>query len=279
MSVGDITWKVNGIDLDTALGAVLTDATVVRADVTTRRTEVEIPGEHGVLSPGLPVYTAPQVLLSPKWHVTSQAQLEEKVNHARALLGQPTLTLTRVSGGLETAAAARLVSISAGDFLVGTYESILATLTVPGVFFRAAEATTPDQAFDTDLTNWEVAALSGSTGPVGDATIRITGPATSVTLTDPMSGTGLSWAGSLTAGQYLFLTGRPLTARKSTSPDAWAAGGSSELANVSFPAAGRLQLFPVVQSPTSRKVLLSAAGGGRTVGVTKIAVRGKPSYL
>ena len=278
--VGDITWKINGYDLDTALGAFLTDVSVWRPNVAARRSPITIPGAHGTINPGLPVFDEPQVTIVPKWYAASQAQLEEFTNHARALFGQPAIVLSRVSGGVETSAVANLVSITEGDFIVGNMASCTVLLAIPGVFFRGAEVTSDDAAFDSDLVDVELDAdLSGSSAPIGDAVFRITGPASSVSLTDPLTGTGLSWAGSLTAGQYLYLSGKPLDARISTSSSAWASGGTSELANLDWPAAGRLQLWPVVQTASVRKVLVSAAGGGRTIGVTKLAVRAKASYL
>ena len=276
--MGDITWKLNSYDLDEALGAFLTDTTVWRPNVTVRRSPITIPSVHGTTSPAQVVFDEPQVTISPKWNCASQADLEEKTNHARALFAQPTLLLGRVSGGLETSAKANLVSISEADFLVGQTASCVILLAIPGVFFRSTLTTGDDLDFSTDLASVEIGGLSGSTGPVPDATIRITGPCTNPYVTDPLSGTGISWAGTLTAGQYLFLRARPLTGRVSTDPDSWVAGGTDVSAQVSFPAAGRLQLWPVVQTATSRKVLLSATGTGKTA-ATKLAVSGQGSYL
>ena len=116
--IGDVTWKVNGIDLDTDLGAYLVDSTIIRPDVTMRGTSITIPGQHGIVVPSLQTFEAPQVVIGIHWSADDQDALEEMVNHARALLMQPTVTLTRVSGALETHATAQLVSLSTSDFLV-----------------------------------------------------------------------------------------------------------------------------------------------------------------
>ncbi len=276
--MGDITWKLNSYDLDEALGAFLTDISVWRPNVTTRRSPITIPGVHGTTSPARVVFDEPQVTISPKWNCADQAELEEKTNQARALFTQPTLLLGRVSGGLETAAKADLVSISESDFIVGQTATCTVLLAIPGVFFRSPVVTGDDIDFSTDLASVEIPGLSGSTGPVPDATIRITGPCTNPYVTDPLSGTGMSWPGSIDAGQYLFLRPRPLTGRVSTDPDSWVAGGTDVSAAVSFPAAGRLQMWPVVQTATTRKVLLSASGSAKTA-ATKLAVRAQGSYL
>lgn len=149
---------------------------------------------------------------------------------------------------------------------------------IPGTFFRAAAWTSADLAFAADLTMAELSGLSGSTAPIGDATIRVTGPATSVTVTDPTTGAGITWSGSLAAGQYLFMRPRPLSARISSLSSEWTSGGTDVSTGLDFPAAGRLQLWPVVQSATVRKVLINATGDGRTT-ATKLAVQAQGAYL
>jgi len=272
------TWLLNGIDLDVETGH-LAAVTLWRPPISTRRSPVTIPGMHGSLTSGLPVFEDPQIVIGIRTTQTTQAALEEAVNMVAALLTQPTLTVTRVSGGLTTSARAELVSADMdNDFLAGGTSAPVAVLSIPGVFFRDTAAVSTDFPFTADLVNQEVATLSGSTGPIGDAVIRITGACTNPVVTDPGTGTGISYAGTVASGQYLFMSARPLSARISSSASDWLSGGSDVSPAVSFPAAGRLQLWPVVQSATVRKVLLSATGTGRT-GSPKLAVRGQRSYL
>ncbi len=279
MATGDITYKLNGYNLDTGLGAFLTDVTVWRPPVAVRRSPLVIPGVHGTVRGRLPVYDEPQVTIAPKWRVANQAELEERVNQMQALLGQPTLTLSRVSGGVETSAAVELVSITPAEFVVADTATCTILLAVPGVFFRGAVATGTDLAFSANLTNAEpLAALSASTGPIGDAILRVTGPCTNPSISDPNTGTGMYYTGTVPAGQYLYLCARPMVARISTSAAAWLSGGSDVSSLAGFPAAGRLQLWPVVQSSTVRKILLSATGSSRT-SATKLAIRGQAAYL
>lgn len=275
----DHTWKLNGIDLDTALGdGFISDVSIWRPGASTRRSVITLSGIHGAISPGLPIFDEARANIGLRFVEQSQAALEERVNHIRALFGQPSILLGRVSGGVETSAVAKLESISDDDYVVGVTNRMVIQLAIPGAFMREAVATSDDLAFSADLVAAEVASLSGSSAPVTDAVVRVTGPATTVSVTDPSSGTGIYWAGALAAGQYLFLAARPLDARISANAADWTTGGTSELANVSFPAVGRLQLWPVVQSPTVRKVLISATGSGRSA-ATKLAVRAGRSYL
>jgi hypothetical protein len=275
----DFSWTVNGVPFETAFGNLfLTDATVWRPPVTVRDVSIVIPGQHGALAPGLPVYEEPTVTLTLRSRQASQAALEEAVNQATAILAAPTLTLSRVSGALATSAVAKLKSISQDDFTYARTARITAQYRVPGVFFRTAVWTSSAIVFASALTNVEMAGLSGSTGPVVDAVVRVGGPCTNPYVTDPTTGTGISYTGTVAAGQYLYLSARPLSGRLSSSDSAWASGGTDVSGLVSFPAAGRLQLWPVVQTATTRKVLISASGSGMTAATT-LAVRAQGSYL
>ena len=277
--MADVTWKLNGLDLDEDLGGYLGAVTVWRPAVSVRGTTIVIPGQHGARRPGLPVYEEPQVTIQlVRDEVETQSDLEEKVNQASALLAQPSLTVTRVSGDLETSAVASLVSIAADGFIPGRAGSATALLAVPGVFFRRPVWTSPDLAFAGDVTSVELAGLSGSTAPIPDAVIRITGPRTNPYVTDPSTGTGIFWQGTVAAGQHLFLCPKPLSARLSANAADWLSGGTDVSGAVSFPAAGRLQMWPVVQTATTRKVLVSATGTGGTA-ASKLAVRAQGSHL
>lgn len=276
----DFTYTMNGVDLDTALGAgFISDVSVWRPPITTRRSSLILPGEHGVINPQLPVFEEPTVTIGIRVIEADQGDLEERANHVRALFTQPALVLGRTSGGLTTSAVAQLVSLNDEDYLVGSTDRIIVILAIPGVFFRGPVVTSPDIPFAANLTNQEIAELTGSTAPIIDSIIRVKGPASSVNITDPLTATGISWAGSLLINQYLFLQARPLAARISSNAGDWTAGGTSELARVDYPGPGRLMMWPVVQSATARKVLLNASGGGRTAGQTQLTVRAARSYF
>lgn len=271
-------YLINGLDLATALGLTLTDDTTWRSSVSVRRSPITIPGQHGTLNPSRPVIDESKVSVDAWAIAASQAQLEEAVNQFNALAMQSTLTLTRASGGITTSAIANLVSIAHSDYVEDTAAHLVALFAIPAGLFRETVANGDDIAFSANLVNTELVALSGSSGPIVDAVVRITGPATSVSITDPGTGTGLTWAGTLAAGQYLFLCAKPLSGRISANASDWISGGTDQSPLVSHPAAGRLELCPVVQSGTVRKILLSASGVGRSA-ATKIAVRAGRCYL
>ncbi len=271
------SWLINGLSVADIFGK-LTAETTWKMGTANRRTVAQLPGIHGSLALGLPVLDEPTVTLDVLFRAATEAQLEEAVTHFQALCATPTVTLTRVSGGVTTTADASLVSVGHDGWVPGASSHLTVVFAIPGAMFRGPLVGVDDVVFSGALVAHELEPLSGSSAPIGDAVARITGPATSVSLTDPSSGTGMSWSGTLTAGQYLFLRARPLMARISSVSTDWWAGGTDVLGQIDYPSAGRLQLFPVVQSATVRKIQISASGTGLS-GASRISVLGRQAHL
>lgn len=278
MAVGDIGWLVNGLDLEAALGGSVQSAGMWRPPISTQQTLVKTAGEHGSVAMGLPVYESPTLSIELLLRASSQADLEAKVAQIHAVLGAPNLTVTRIYKSGPLSARAVLATVGHSDFVFGSLTRVLVSLSIPGVFLRDAVWTSGDIAAQTDVTAAELTGLSGSTAPIGDAVLRVTGPCTNPYISDPTSGTGLQWVGTVAAGQYLFMSARPLNARLSSTSTDWASGGTDVSAALTYPAAGRLQLWPAVQDATTRKVLISMTGSGRTI-ATELTVRGQGAFL
>ncbi|MDF2805469.1 MAG: hypothetical protein K0S43_415 [Cellulosimicrobium sp.] len=276
--VDEITWSLSGVD---TIRWGLQSVSMWRPPVGVRRRSFEVPGRHGVIPVGLPVFDEPTVSLTMWCHATTQDALEVATMELVALLTAPGLTLGRTSGDVVASAPAQLVSVTPDEFTTGAEATFEVVLAVPGVFLRAEAVTGPDVALATPGgQDVPVAALAAATGPTTDAVLRVTGPATSVAFVDVVSGTGLSWAGALTAGQYLFLDAGALTARRSSSDADWASGGTAVSGALDTPAAGALQLWPrmAAADPAVRAVTVRASGTGWGAG-TALAVRAAPAYL
>lgn len=276
------TWRVNGMDLDDAgsLGWLM-EGTMWRPPVGTRRRAVVVPGRHGTLSPTLPEFEEPIVRLTCRTlpTLTTHTTIAAAVDALTALVTQPAPTLTRISAGVTASARAELVSITSDDFSISLRAVTTVLFAIPGVFLSETATVGTDLAFSADLVSAEVSHLAGLTGPVGDAVVRITGPATNPAVTNPITGTGISWTGVVPAGQYLFMSAATLTARLSAASGDWLAGGTPVTATVSYPPAGGLQLWPTVSpTPTDRKALLSATATGKSA-ATKLAVRAGRWFL
>lgn len=280
-----IGWRANGVSLPK-----VARVSTFRPPVSTRRTPVEIAGRHGVITTGLPTFGEPAVTIIIESTAGSQAQVEAAVAQVQALLAQPTITLTRIAGGIEASASADLVSIAPGRHTPHMWAELTAVLAIPGVFFRAAAATGTPLGFSADLADVALPHLQGSSGPIPDAVARLKGPHSgTVTVTDSATGTGLIQASAaLTAAQYLYMDAARLRSWISSSAGQWTPGGTDVSQNLDYPAAGILQLWPRVEPAvgdpsielaSAPMVRLNAVGGSGRTADTTLAVRAARSYL
>lgn len=83
---------------------------------------------------------------------------------------------------------------------------------------------------------------SMSDAPIVDALVRVPASATSVSVTDPMTNTGVSWSGTRSK-PWLYLDASNLRAWESDSASAWS-GGTDKTNGIDYPANGPLQLWP-----------------------------------
>ena len=282
--MSDLAWSINGIELPSTRGELFaTEATVWRTpSIAPVRRALTVAGQHGSLEFGSPVFAEPTVTLVARFRYRTLVELEQAVGWFNSLITSPTVTLTRTSGEMVMSAGARLVSVAHDDF-VWSREFVTAKVTVvyaiPGVFFSEAAVASADLAFTANIFNAEVVNLSGSTAPIVGSILRVTAPATQVTVIDPLSGTGISWAGTtLTAGLYLFMDTGDLTARISANANDWLVGGTDVTSGLDYPASGPLQLWPIADATIgAQKIRLSATGSGKSA-ATKLAVRAGKSH-
>ncbi len=269
--MADASWALNGTDLAN-LGAVVR-GTVLYPSLSPRRSVLSVPSAHGSIPTGrLPVHEETRVIIRMVLSASSMASLRDSSTELQALLMQPTLTLTRTIAGVVTSAPVELTSAAPGDLWPSSQEWTL-EFAVPGAWFRSASATSTS-ALASPLTSWTVAHLAGSTAPVGDALVRFTGPVTNPSVACLTSGTGLSWAGTVAAGSYLYLDAGKLTARTSAVNWHWTTGGTLASHLLDYPAAGRLQLWP--DATRSVKV---AVGGESLTSASAVAIQCGGCYL
>ena len=281
MSAGCIEWRINGVGAD-RLGVQMR-GTLWRPPIAVRRHPVGIPGAHGELSAGLPVFDAPTLPLEVRHLGSTVEQLDAAASAMVALVSQPTLVLSRVvtsPDGVEsvTSAPADLVSVAWGDFFFSAIAKATILLAIPGVFLRAPASNSGSVPLSAASQTVEVASLAGSSGAITQGVVRVRGPLTSLSLTCPRSGTGLSWAGSLTSTQHLYLDIATLRAWKTTSESLWAPGGTDESARVDYPPAGQLQVWPRVTADSTVVELLVAVAG-QSAETTAMVVRAGRSFL
>lgn len=262
----DYTWLLNGVDLDqVTLG--LAAVTLWRPPISNRRSTVVVPGRHGVIGSGLPIFEEPSMTIGLRTMQASQSALETAVNAVAALVGQPKLTLTRVSGGISMSATAELVSSDMDSgFLPRSMSTPTAVLALPGVFFSESPATSPLMSWNAAAAGQPVAHLAGSSAPIRGAVFRATGPCTSAGWTCANSGTSIWATTPVAAGSYLYVRPDDLRAWVSSSASQWTPGGTDVSGAVDYPPAGPLQPWPKVESLTSVRVLLASSCVGASPG-------------
>lgn len=283
------TYLINGISLGDALGPLfLVRASMWRPDVSMVRSVLSVPGRHGsIRTGGLPVHSeAKLTIVVTATAGASQADLEQAVNRFQALLDNPTLVLTRISGGLTTEAEVESEGISHQGFVTGRSDTMTATLAIPSVFLSEPPAISAPILVPAPATNLLLPHLSGASAPMADSIVRITGPWTDPVIACSNSKTGVRWTGEVPGGQYLYLDPQRLRARLSSSADAWLSGGTDVSQHIDYPPAGRLQLWPKV-TPGGSSAFADAsapqvridAGGSGLSGASAVTVRAGRSFL
>lgn len=163
-------------------------------------------------------------------------------------------------------------------------------MSVPGSFWKDGAVTpsftAPVTNGTTDIT---VGTLTGSTAPIRDGVIRLTGPINSevairaltrdsnlstVTVADAV------FKSALAAGQYLYIDLKTFTARRSTSATAWSSGGTDVTEFLDYATRGPLQLIPTrfTTGSTNREVRLRIVAAG-TSAASAIEIRAERTYL
>lgn len=269
-----LTWQVDGVDLNTSFD--LLSGTTIHPPAIMRNATVEVPGRHGSIVSGIPTFEPSIVTLSIRIKRGTWTDMEAAMKLLRVMLARPQVTLTRASGSSSESATARLVSLTPEPRATILPQVFTAVFTVPEVSFKGSWATTT-------LSPWDgtqaISGLAGSSAPIVDPVFRLKGPFTTITLTDPVSGTGITWNGpeSLGAATYLFIHPDTLTAWESAVSTAWTGTGGAHAEYLTYPAAGPLQLWPAVNGATT-KVEVTVSGGGRDSG-SDLTVYARKAYL
>lgn len=280
--MADAEWRLNGVALsDPARGWSLQAGSVWRAPVVPRLSQVELPGRSGEVPTGPPGYVLEAPLLTFEWLVCAPSMLglDRTLDDLYVLLASTPLRVTRVVvrdwERHETFADARLVSIAERDGArVGPGTAsvrVVAQLRMPGVAFRGPIT----EAALSVNGRTALVGLVGSTAPIPDAVIRVTGPATYAAVVDEATGTSITWTGNLPAGQYAYLDAGRLLLHKSGSPSAWDAPGADS-PELDYSVAGPLRVTPRVPSYTTDRTVAVVSS---LTGTGQLLMRAQSAYL
>mgnify|MGYP000217160645 FL=1 len=227
---------------------------------------VTVPGVHGITVPPLPPVVG-QRTLTMKIGCAGSAGWAETRRVLR-LLTMPRLVLTRrmPDQPMDRCTEVVLTSLSADDTTLYRYTRYTAVFSMTSPFWRAPDPTLaalPDDgvllgaaAIPGPATRWEgepnnsVSVLTPdgcpdgyqSDAPIDDMIIRVPKGGDAMTLTDPTSGTSVTWSGKTTSG-YLYVDPQRLHAWTSGNATAWT-GGADVTAGLDYGANGPLQIWP-----------------------------------
>ncbi|MEV0149678.1 MULTISPECIES: hypothetical protein [unclassified Nonomuraea] len=212
-------------------------------------------------------------------------QMEHNLEALGALLGtrHRLMTLKWVTGSIVRVADVTVEATSDPEYFPGAaLARLTAVVKVPGVYWR-------DEA-DTTWTGTLpgagqlVTPLAGSTGPIVDALLRITGPAVQPSVTDVATGGKVAYTDTVQAGQHLLIDCGQLRASVVTT-DTWdLTGGTDVTGKIQATGPGSafrwLHLTPAIAvgDPHSRAVMVDAAALG-TSGESVLRIRARRSYL
>ncbi|WP_345486071.1 hypothetical protein, partial [Planotetraspora phitsanulokensis] len=212
-------------------------------------------------------------------------QMERNLEALTALLGvrHRLMPLQYTAGSLVRVTDVTITSLSEPEINSGAARAkVVAIVEVPGVLWRDAAVTT--WAGSPNSLGQTVTTLTGSTGPITDALIRITGPAGSPQVGDVATGGWVLRSGSVAAGQRLLFDCKQMRAALVTT-DTWDVdNGTAVTGQVDAIGPGSafrwLHLTPTIApgDPFTRTVKVSSAATG-TNGSSLLEIRAARSYL
>lgn len=250
-----------------SLGWVVTSETQWTAGTSITRPELTIPGFDGEIGfeemnavEDVPVISV--VIVTPN---ASHQKL-------RALLRSERLELSTSNGYVWFAQIQKIEEEPAG---MGETPDMRVSVIfrLPGIWGRDAEVTTTETVLDTATKT--VTAFSGLTGKVGDAILRIAGPATGLKISDSARST-VAYAPEIPEGSFLRFestTGRAWV----TTSDAWTGGTEVTDDVVGGPGPYAFRIIPAFNADMTMRgklTVVTATRGASTI----FALRGRAAY-
>ncbi|MEU6789965.1 hypothetical protein ABZ912_63230 [Nonomuraea angiospora] len=265
----------------------LPGARAVRVSVTGRAGELPIVGlDHEATSFSL---TFVVTGATPAGADGGFPQMETNLEALTALLGvrNRLMVMRYQAGPIVRVADVTVTAASEPEINTGAARARFSVVVeVPGVYWRDEAVTA--WAGNANASDQVITTLAGSTAPITDALIRVTGPATNITVKDVASqgavGLLTSGSNSLTAGQRLLIDAAAMRAALVTT-DTWDLTTGTDRTGVisvfgPFSANRWIHLTPAmaVGDPFSRAVLISCTASSTTA-ASALEVRARRAYL
>ncbi len=293
---------IDGVSLNDPKNRWFIERTVKRRGVPAKRSRnIQIPGRSGSIWVANSDYEDGTVAISlivQEYDETGAAggatQAAINLENILEIVGQnqKLVSVTEVLGTYSRKTMAEVsTSIDASHIGAGLKAyRVPIVMSVPGSFWKDGAVTpsftAPVTNGTTDIT---VGTLTGSTAPIRDGVIRLTGPISSevairaLTRDSNMSTVAVAdvvFNSALAAGQYLYIDLKTFTARRSTSATAWSSGGTDVTEFLDYATRGPLQLIPTrfTTGSTNREVRIRVVAAG-TSAASAIEIRAERTYL
>ncbi|MFI7126996.1 hypothetical protein ACIBQ1_14980 [Nonomuraea sp. NPDC050153] len=287
------TYTLDGVPLDHPGGCwQLKLGTKRRPLPGIRGVSLTVPGRHGEIpihgldleATMLPLACAVYAY-TPSGTFGGYEQMERNLEAITALLGvrHRPMQLRYEAGSIVRIADVTVDPASEVEINVGTaIARFTSVVKVPGVVWRDEVETT--WAGSASALNQPVTTLAGSTGPISDAIVRITGPAVNPSVSDVATGGTVARGSGLLTGERLLIDCGQMRARLVIT-DTWdLSTGTDATGQISATGPGSafrwLHLTPsiAVGDPHSRTVMVTSSATS-TTGASRLEIRSRRSYL
>lgn len=280
-----ITFAIDGAPLDHPLGYwQIESATSTGQPINVRAVNQVVPGFDGVMPVAyetldVPPQTIVLVVNGDGVGGESDVGLQRNINALSGLFQNAAL-LTKTVDGVSRTAVVRLGSLTAPEYSPDASARITAVLRLPKVYWRGPTGDYSRVHPPLGGVN-RVTTLDGSSGPVDDALILITGPITNPRVTDLNSGEWVQANFAVAAGEKLLINCATWQARRGTAVT-YAGGGSivSQALSASKGRAALLRLTPAMTAgnPLDTRVTVSLTGTGDNADTT-LGIRAQPAFF
>lgn len=207
-----LTYSLNGYVLENRTqlsGMWLLQGSEYAPGLTPRNAAVEVSRRHYEIPNWISPMSAITVSLALRLKYDTDSALRDGWNLLTGLLGMGTnnpVLMERIRGDQTEQAEAQLVSTNSPDFTCNQNRAdVQVIMSIPGGAWRGDQI---DQTFSAG-TNQPVGVAEMSSLPITDMLLRVPGPLTTLSVSDVISGTGISWGGgtiTVPGGQWLLVS-------------------------------------------------------------------------
>lgn len=279
------TFTIDGVDLQSTLGVRVTSDSVFHTMSGVRSSAISLPGQHGSTTVQTEEFYESGHLILQCWMdglgnpSTHEARLDAFLT---LLQGALDVRKTMSDASIRQALCYMRASIDP-EHRPGAWTKMTVPLEMPGAFWRDVSASTFSQTQPVSGTTYAMTNLAGTTAPITDAVILWTGPITNPQATDPLSGSSITWQGTVAAGSQVRVQAGTMTAVSGVGIGLAGAGADASGALVPSGPGSAFRLIEFMPEmvggdPLTRRVQVKVTGSGIT-SATNVQVSARRAFI